>query len=116
MATATDETTMEFETTVEEFAQKAQRYHLKPQTTVRVIVHDKEAPELPGIPFDERIKVLDSMPKIEEDSQEWVDNIRASKQEKNQPQSQTMEALLQYTPSRSTRPAVDVLREIRDQE
>ncbi len=83
MATATNEATMEFETTVEEFAQKAQRYHLRPETTVRVTVHNQEAPELPWIPYEERIKALNSMPKMEEDSQEWIDNIQQSRMDTN---------------------------------
>ncbi len=79
MATSTINLAMKFETTVENFSQQAQRHHLRPQTTVTVTVKSIDQSELPWIPYDERIKALNAMPKIEEDSDQWIETIQQSR-------------------------------------
>ncbi len=73
---------MEFETTVENFLRQAKRYHLQPKTSVKVIVKNSEDEQdqiLPWISFEERKQILDSMPKVNEDSEKWIELIQESR-------------------------------------
>lgn len=85
MATATFEngTDMEFTTTVEELPKQLQQHHITPKTFVHVTVLEENknnVHSLPQIPYEERKRILDSMPpEFPEDSDEMIKLIQESR-------------------------------------
>ncbi len=91
MTTPTSESAMEFTTTVQEFPKQVERLQLAPTLTIKVIVGELQGeiasatqsvqysvPVLPVVPYEERMRILNSMPKNKdlEDAESTIRMIR----------------------------------------